>query len=332
MAPCHGVPPPAGVLETARAQIAERLDTTPERLRLLAGGTAANNYAIRGLARAAGRGRLISQPTEHPSVLGPLKALEAEGFVLEWLPVDRNGVVDPEDLRLALARGDTSLVSVMYANHETGVRQPTRSLSALCLAAGALFHVDGVQGLRTESITLSSTGADALTFSAHKLSGPKGVGGLVLSDRAPALGSEPSLPVALAVGLAAALTRAKTPNKVLGASRDALQSLLLSRLEGAVINGAEADRLASHLSLSLRGVSGEALTLALDQEGIAISAGAACASNDPSPSSVMLALGHTRELATGTVRFSLQRPLSPTELSRVAQATEKAATRLLKLG
>jgi cysteine desulfurase len=262
-----------------------------------------------------------------------LSALRAEGFQLELLPVNRDGVVDPEDLRLALANERVSLVSIMYANHETGVRQPTRSLASLCQAAGVPFHVDAVQGLRSEALTLSSTGADALTFSAHKLNGPKGIGALALSDRAPDLGAvDASLPAALVVGLAAALGRPKTPNQALRASRDALQRQLLDRLKGAVVNGATAERLASHLSLSIRGVSGEAVTLALDQAGVAISAGAACASGDPSPSSVMLALGHSRALATGTVRFSLQRPLDANELSRVANATETAVTRLLKLG
>ncbi len=332
MASCSGVPSPPGALKSAREEIAQHLGASPNRLRLVTGGTVANNYAIRGLARAAGRrGRLISQPTEHPSVLAPLRELEASGFELEWLPVDRDGVFAVESLRVALARGDACLVSIMYANHETGVRQPIPRLSKLCQAAGVPLHVDAVQGLRTEPLTLDSTGADVLTFSAHKLNGPKGIGALVASERAPTLDTAPPLPVALALGLAEALRQPRPECGALQTSRDALQSMLLARLTDVVINGAEADRLASHLSVSFGGLSGEALTLALDQEGIAVSAGAACASGDPSPSSVILALGRSRELATGTIRFSLERPLASEELSRIAEATHGAVERLRRL-
>lgn len=224
----------AQVLATARGQIAKVLGVEVERLYLVGGGTSANNLAIRGVARALGPGRLISQPTEHPSVIEPLRALEEqEGYTLEWLPLSADGRVDPQDLRAAL-RTPALLVSIMYANHETGVIQDMPAIARVCREAGTLLHVDGVQGLRTG---LKDLEADLLTVSAHKIQGPKGIGARVLSSRAPALSTHESVSTALAVGFACALRAGAVDGSLLEASRDALQKRVLATIPGASVIG-----------------------------------------------------------------------------------------------
>jgi cysteine desulfurase len=330
MGPLLEDPADEGVWEWVRARLGRCLGADPSRLRFTDSGTAANNLAIRGAADAR-RGRLVAQPTEHPSVLEPLRALEAAGREVEWLPVSGDGVVDPEDLRRALARGPCALVSIMQANHETGVLQPTAELARLCRAAGVPFHVDAVQGLfKPAHLDL---GADLLTLSGHKLHGPKGIGLVALSADAPALPHPPLPAPALGVGFVAAAERRPTAEETsaVEASRNALEARVVEVCPDAVVNGAATPRLAGHLNVSLPRISGEALALCLDQDGIAVSSGAACSSGDSVPSPVLLAMGRTPELAAGSVRLSLPRPLSPGEIERVAIALRDGAHRLRSL-
>lgn len=318
----------AQALAAAHQRVADAFGVGVQRLRLVGGGTSGNNLAIRGVARALGPGRFVSQPTEHPSVLEPLRALEREGCAIEWLPVSADGLVDPEDLRAAL-KSPALLVSIMFANHETGVVQDMPALEAVCRDAGALLHVDGVQGLRTG---LHGLRADLLTTSAHKIEGPKGIGALVCSDRAPALTATAGVSTALAVGFAAALdARLAVDAVALSASRDALEARILQTITGVSLIGGGAPRLAGHLCVAFEGVSGEAVVVALDVAGIAASSGAACASGSGAPSPVLLALGHPESVARGSVRFSLLRPLTTPALERVALEVRSTVSRLRRL-
>jgi cysteine desulfurase len=316
---------------SARARVASLLGVPPERLGLTPSGTAANAVAIAaGTAAASGR-RIVSQPTEHPSVLAPLRRLESEGHPVTWLQVSATGRVDPRELERELARGDVGLVSIMVANHETGVIQPVAELGALCREAGALLHSDAVQGFRQDA-SPASLGSDLVRFSGPQLCGPKGVGGVIASERAPCL--EPgdvSLPVlrGLAEALEARAGRSGGGAE-LAASRDALEAAILGRVAGAQRHGGD-PRLPGHLCLSLPGLSGDALTLDLDRAGIAASSGAACSSGRGRPSPVLLAMGTPVERARASLRLSLWRPLTAAELDRVVRAVEASAARLRAL-
>lgn len=326
---CLERPSPSSATE-ARARVAARLGVTSERLVITAGGTAANNQALRSVAAAQGSGHIIAQPTEHPSVLRPLEDLAARGFEVELLPVDAGGRVDPDRLSAAI-RPDTILVSLMLANHETGVVLPTAALGAVCQERGVLFHVDAVQGMRHLRPTLPALRCDLLALSGHKLDGPKGIGALAFSEQAAATLSPDSaaIPAASVVGLDVALEErwAATDAAALAASRDRLQAALLAAIPGLVVNGG-GERLPSHLNLSVSDVSGEALVLDLDEAGIAVSSGSACASGSAAPSPVLLAMGRSRAEANGSLRFSLSSPLSSEAVARVAEALRKAAGRL----
>lgn len=318
----------------AREAVARRLGVAPERLRLCDGGTAANAAALSTIRPGCGRLHVISQPTEHPSVLAPLRARAARGELeLEWLAVDEDGRVDPEDLARRL-RPDTALVSLMLANHETGVVQPVAEVARVCRERGrALLHVDAVQGAAGGlEVRPEALGADLVTLSGHKLHGPKGVGVLAASGR-PVLGeaaARPAPSAALTVGLAAALEAGATAanRAALAAARDTLQASLVAAVPGLVVNGARAPRLPGHLSVCVPGVSGEALVVALDAAGIAASAGSACASADRAPSPVLLALGRPPELARGGLRLTMDEPLELAAIERVAEAVARAVRRL----
>ncbi|MGE0713230.1 MAG: cysteine desulfurase family protein [Planctomycetota bacterium] len=314
-----------GALEQALARLGAALGLGPEqRLTLTAGGTAANALAIACAVGARPGRHLIAQPTEHPSVLRPLRALEEAGYELTWLGVDPDGRVDPEELAAAL-RPDTALCSLMAANHETGALQPLAAVAARCRAAGVLLHSDAVQALGR--LPLAALPADLLTFSAHKLGGPRGLGGLISGPLAPACtGHGPG--ARRVAALAAALEAGLPDPEQVRASRDALEAELLARVAGARRNGPPVARLPGHLSLSFPGVSGEALALELDLAGIAASSGAACASGEARPSHVLVAMGRSAREASESLRLSLGRPLDAAERARVVASVERAVARL----
>jgi len=321
----------------AQARLAAALRIVPERLVLTEGGSQANALALRALAargRAAGRLHVISQRSEHPSVLETLAELEAEGCEVEWLGLDAEGLVDPAELQRRL-RPETSFVSVMSANHETGTLQPTERLAELCAAAGVPFHSDAVQALRYFSP--DELAGDLLTLGGHKLQGPRGIGALILSEDAAALALDlacrapsPSRVQALAAALEVAPPRA-APG--LAANRDALQAELSAAIPGLEVNGGQeaGARLPGHLSLSVPGLSGEALVLDLDLAGIAASSGAACSSGTEGPSPVLLAMGRDRAQASGSLRLTLGRLLSAGERERVVDALAASVSRLRAL-
>ncbi len=344
MRPHLGLPGGAAgeaIAAPARARVAEQLGCALDRLLLTSGGTEANLLALRvALAARPQRSpaRVITQPTEHPSVLAPLRALEGSGALrVTWLPVDGQGRVDPDALSEAL-REEAALVSVMLANHETGVVQPIGPLSASCRAAGALLHVDAVQAARSLDVSLRTWGADLLTISGHKLNGPKGVGALALSDRLGGVSRPRPLgtpSVAAVEGLATALEspdrRSAPLQAALAASRDALQREVQEAVPQVVLNGGEAERLPGHLNLSVPGVSGEALVVALDRAGIDASSGSACASGQDAPSPVLLAMGRPSSAARGSLRLTLGMPLTAREVERTVGAIAAAVGRLRAL-
>ena len=323
-------------VKESREAVAGVLGAEAGEVLFTSGATEANNLAILGAARAAAdRGRhLVSCATEHPSVLEPLAALGREGWEVSILGVDRYGRLDLDELAAAL-RPDTVLVSVMHGNNEIGTLQPVERIGALCQERGILFHCDATQTVGKVPVGVDDWPVDLLSFSAHKMYGPKGVGGLFVRRRgrrvqiAPLVhggGQERDLrpgttPVPLIVGLARALALSvelrDTEQPRVRALRDRLQESILAGVDRCHVHGHPEGRLAGNLSLSFEFVEGEAVIHAMD--GVAASSGAACSTGSLEPSHVLLALGLDRRLAHGSVRFSVGRFNTEEEIDRAAE-------------
>ncbi len=307
-------------IEEARRRVARLLNTRPRRLVFTGGGSAADNLAIKGVAfalREKGR-HIITTPIEHPAVLQTCRFLERIGFEVTYLPVDRYGRVNPEDLEGAL-RDDTILVSIMMANNEVGTVQPIRELVALAHERGVLFHTDAVQAVGKIPVDVEALDVDLLSFSAHKFHGPKGIGGLYVREGVPLeplvhggkqewgmrAGTE-NIPGIVGLGKAAELAREHLRHlNELRALRERLESGILEIIPEARLNGHPHERLPNTVNVTIPGIRGESLVLALDQRGIAISSGSACKSGSPEPTHVLLAMGCTAEEAHCAIRLSL---------------------------
>ncbi len=329
----------AAAVEQARSQIAAGLGVQAEAVLFTSGATEANNLALKGLAEAeleAGgqRRHLISVVSEHRAVLDPLRYLSRHGFELTLLPVNRNGLVDLDQLEASL-RPDTLLVSVMAANNEIGVLQPIEAIAQLCGQRGIRFHCDAAQAIGHLPLQPADLGIDLLSFSGHKLYGPKGIGALVVAPGvrlAPQLqgggqeqGLRPgTLPVPLIVGLATALTLALHDREERATRLGGLRDELWQRLEqlgGVHRNGAAAPRLAHNLNVWIDGVDGSALQRQLRQT-LAVSSGSACSSGEPSH--VLLALGLSRQQAAAALRFGLGRCTSAATIETAATVVAQA--------
>jgi cysteine desulfurase len=310
-------------LDDAREQVALVLGCQPKEIVFTSGGSESINLALKGVAmalRAQGKNHLISSTIEHHAVLHALDYLvEYEGFRVTLLPVDRNGRVNPADLSTAL-RPETALVSVMYANNETGVVQPIADLAAICRERGVLFHTDAVQAPGQLPLDVNALSDDLLSLTAHKFYGPQGVGLLYLRRGTPLVpqinggaqerrrraGTEN---IAGIVGLAKALTIAESERTTHASRLRALSERLidgvLTRIPQSWLNGDRESRLPSIVNLGFACIETESLLLLLDQRGICASSGSACTSGSLEPSHVLLAMGLSPEEANGSIRFSL---------------------------
>ena len=319
----HGVGSRARTaLEAARRVLAQALNCTARRIVFTGGGSEADNLAISGVARAAdgARRHLVVSGIEHPAVLAPFRALAAAGYRLTVLPVNGEGLVEPEALERAM-QPDTLLVSAMLANNETGALQPVRELAGIAHRFGALFHCDAVQGFGKMPVDVEELGVDLLAVSAHKLHGPKGVGALYLGksvaveplvmgggqERGLRAGTE-NVPGIVGFAKAVELSQQRLYGgdwaRVAGL-RDRLEAGIEAMLPGAHRNGPQKLRLANTLNMTLPEIRGESLVLFLDRKGIAFSSGSACKSGNPEPSHALLAMGLTPQQAHCSVRFSL---------------------------
>jgi cysteine desulfurase len=279
---------------------------------------------------------------EHKAVLGSMRAVEADGARLIVLPVDGDGVVDVDALRPAFA-GHPAVVSVMWANNETGALQPIEKIAEACDSNGACFHSDAVQALGKVPVRVDRVPVDLLSFSAHKLGGPRGAGalfvrrGTMLSPLLFGGGQERGLSpgtedVASAVGFALAAELAERERETamarLGALRDRLEAGLRAAVPGLVVNAAAAPRLPTVLNVSVPGADAEALLMALDLEGIAVSSGSACSSGAVDPSHVLTAMGLPPEMAGPSVRFSLGWTTSENDVERALAVFPAVAERI----
>jgi cysteine desulfurase len=333
-------------VEIARAQVASLLGAQPDEIIFTSGATESNNLAVLGIARAnADRGRhIITSRTEHKAVLDPCKRLEKEGFSVTYLTPDRSGRIRAVDLQAAI-RSETSLVTIMFANNEVGVLQDVATIGAICRESGITFHTDAAQAVGKIPIDVSQLPVDILSFTAHKLYGPKGAGALyVHRGTRPRLqpvtfggGQERGLrPGTLAthqiVGLGAACALAQKLQPVEAVRLASLRDRLwtgIAALGGVHLNGEGATRLPGILNVSFEGVEGESLVVGLSE--LAISTGSACNSASAEPSYVLRALGRDTQLAQSSLRFSVGRFSSEDDVDTAVAAVKREVLRLRTL-
>lgn len=334
-------------VETAREQVAALIGAKPQEVVFTSGGTESDNHAIFGVASTshASHPHIITSTIEHEGVLNACQALEKQRTPVTYLPVDRAGCVDPAAVRNAI-RPETALISVMHANNELGTVQPLEEIGRIARAAKIRFHTDAVQSAGKVPIDVQELGLDLLSLSAHKIYGPKGVGALYVRtgtriqqllygghhQRGFRPGTE-NVAGIVGLGKAAELARLSLADdgKRISALRDQLESGLLARISDVRINGAGAPRTPNTSNLTFSGVEGEALLIALDLNGLAVSTGAACSSGTVEPSHVLTAIGLPTEEARGSLRFSLGRHTTAAEIEFALQVVPTAVAQLRAL-
>jgi cysteine desulfurase len=333
-------------IEAARAQVAALLGAQPDEILFTSGATESNNLAILGAARAnADRKRhIITSRIEHKAVLDPCKQLEREGFSVTYIAPNANGSVMPEAVQAAL-RPDTALVSIMHVNNETGVIQDLDAIGELCRAQGVPLHTDAAQSVGKMPVDVGALPVDLLSFTAHKLYGPQGIGALYVRPQMRALlkpvtfggGQERGLrPGTLAlhqiVGFGVACDLAQRALTTEPARVAALRERLwraLQRVGGVHLNGEAAPRLPEILNVSFEGVEGESLVTGLP--GLAVTTGSACSSASGEPSYVLRALGRSTQLAQSSLRFSFGRKTTGADIDSAAVAVSEHVGRLRRV-
>lgn len=336
-------------LEQARREVAAAVGAEANQVVFTSGGTEADNLAIVGGALAArdrgNRMEVVTTAAEHKAVLAAAHYVVRLGGSEVILPVGPDGVVDGSAFEAAIAR-KPGLVSIMWVNNETGVRQPIEQLATRCCDAGVLFHSDAVQAFGKFPISLKTTPCTLLTLSGHKIGAPKGIGALVVRDRkaieaiihggGQQFGIRPGTEnVAGAVGLgrAASLAVAELDQEVtrLAALRDRLADALRAAVPDIRINGADAPRAPHVLNIAIPGGDSEALLMHLDLAGVAASGGSACSTGSVEPSHVLLAMGLERPLALGSIRFSLGHESTDADVARAAAVFPEAVAKVRQL-
>jgi cysteine desulfurase NifS len=325
-------------VEQARRQVARLINARPRRIIFTGGGSEADNLALKGIAMAPGRtgGHVATSAIEHPAILATCRYLEQLGYRVTYLDVDEYGVVDPDALRRALT-DETVLVSIMMANNEVGTVQPIAELAQVARERGIPFHTDAVQAAGKVTIDVEELGVDLLSLSGHKFHGPKGVGALYVRrglELAPIVhggkqegglraGTE-NVPAIVGMGRAAEMAlHAAQDTASLRDRRDTLASRIRALIPEARLNGHPEWRLPNTLNLTLPGLRGESLVVALDQHGVSLSSGSACKSGSPEPTHVLMAMGMSEEEVHCSVRFSLSRETSDRDVDDTVDAIEQ---------
>ena len=334
-------------LELARRQTAALANCQPQEIVFTSGGTEADNLALFGVVRHAKRPQrhMVATAIEHPAVLNACAQLEREGVEVTYVRVGASGVVDPDDIRRAV-RPSTLLVSVMHANNELGTVQPIAEIARITREGGMYLHSDGVQALGKIPVDVQNLGVDLYSISGHKIYSPKGLGALFVRkgtridpilfgghhERERRPGTE-NVPGAVALGCAAEVAARDLASQGadLAGLRDCLENGILARIPGTGVNGARQHRTPNTSNIYFDGIDGEALVIALDLHGFAVSTGAACSSGAVEPSHVLTAIGLTPERARSSIRFSLGRSNSREQVDALTHAVEDAVRHLRKI-
>ena len=331
-------------VEHAREQVARAINADPSEIVFTGCGTESDNTVLFGVAeRYAKKGdHIITTNVEHHAILHSCAALEKKGIKVTYLPVDKDGLVTPEQVRDAIT-DKTILVSVMFANNEVGTIMPIPEIAAVCHEKGVLFHTDAVQAAGHVPVDVKAMGIDMLSISGHKFHGPKGVGVLYERKgiRLPSyiIGGEQekgrragSENVAGIVGLGEALELAVTNMSETSARMTRMRDRLIEGIEATIpevkLNGHRTKRLPNNVNFSIKYIEGESILLMLDMAGIAASSGSACTSGSLDPSHVLLALGLTHEVAHGSVRMTLGDDTTDEDIDYVLETLPKVAHRL----
>lgn len=308
-------------IDSARDKVAKAIGALPEEIYFTAGGSEADNWAVKGTAygnRKKGN-HIITTAIEHHALLHTCEYLEKEGFEVTYLPVDQYGMVSVEDVRNAIT-DKTILISVMYANNEIGTIQPISEIGKLAREKGIYFHTDAVQAVGSVPIDVKEQNIDMLSLSAHKFYGPKGVGALYVrkgvkmfsfvhggaQERGRRAGTE-NTPGIVGLGKAIELAVSKLPESTarISALRDELIKGVMEKIPYTRLNGHPEKRLPGNISFCFQYIEGESLLLNLDMKGVAASSGSACTSGSLDPSHVLLAIGLPHEIAHGSLRLTL---------------------------
>lgn len=342
----HGQETRAAV-ERARESVAALLRCRASEIVFTSGGTEADNLAIFGLARPGDH--VITSTIEHHAVLNSCKHLAEQGCEVTHVPVDGRGLVDPADVKRAI-RPNTKLITLMFANNETGVVQPVAEIGKIAAEADVYFHTDAVQAAGKVAIDVNHIGCDLLTISGHKIHGPQGVGALYVRkgthlepmlhggshERSRRAGTE-NVPGIVGLGKAAELAVAgldrdneRGDDLKLAAVRDRLERELLE-IEATGLNGEGAPRVPNTTNIYFDGIEGEALVIALDLKGLSVSTGAACSSGAIEPSHVLIAMGMSRDRAKASIRFSLGKQNTPEDVDFALGLVPETVARLREL-
>lgn len=330
-------------IELARQQVAEALGCEPGEIFFTGCGTESDNWAIRSTAArlgAKGKRHIVTSVFEHHAVLHTCAALEKEGFEVTYLPVSREGLLTAQQVADAI-RPDTALVSIMYANNEIGTIQPISAIAAVCREKGVLFHTDAVQAVGHMPINVREQGIDMLSLSGHKLHAQKGIGALYVrkgvplpnllyggaQERGRRPGTE-NVPAIVGLGTAITLAVENLEEKMerVTALRDRLIDGILD-IPRTRLNGDRVHRVPGNCNISILGIEGEFLLLALDQLGVMASSGSACTSGSLDPSHVLLSLGLCHEVAHGSLRLSISDETTREDVDYIIWAVHQAAER-----
>lgn len=332
----------ARATDAARARVAEMLGCAPAEVVFTSGGTESDNTAIQSALRSTGRRHVVTTRAEHPAIQRQCAALEKMGLAVTWLDVDPRGRLDPDAVGRAITP-DTAIVSVMWANNETGVLFPIEEIAGICRTRGALFHTDAVQCAGKLPIDLARCRADFLSISGHKFHAPKGIGALFVREGTPFAnhiigggqekgrrgGTENTASIA-GLGRAADLAAAHLAEvrDRIGPLRDRLETGILARVPRTRVNGDPARRLPNTSNIAFDGVEAESLLLELGRHGVCASAGSACTTGSLAPSHVLTAMGLDSRAARGSIRFSLSRYNTGAEIDRTLDILPPIVERL----
>lgn len=329
------------VLERAREQVAGLIHGSPREIVFTSGGTEANNAAISGVLLSGNRGYgVVTTVIEHPSVLEPVRDLASRDHEVTFVPCRSDGTVEAAEVIAAIAP-DTRLVTVMLANNETGAIQPVAAIGEACRARNVHFHVDAIQGAGKIEVNAIALNADTVSLSGHKLHAPKGIGALWVrsgsvlhplllggaQERRRRAGTE-SVPLAAAFGEASRIAEIEADGPAMRTLRDRFELEITRKIPGARIHASGADRLPNTSSILFDRADAEALVIALDLEGVAISTGSACSSGRVEPSHVLRAMGLSEQDARCSVRISLNRFTTSGEIDQVLELLERVVPRI----